>query len=86
MVGQWGDASFLASCILLILSSISFTKVLARHVLALKDPRLGGGAGLGEAGGQGDAAKLLSSASPQLILLLSLLCCRQAGLTSSKVT
>ena len=59
MVGQWGGASFLGSCILLILSSISFTKVLARHVLALKDPRLGGGAGLGEAGGQGDAVKLL---------------------------
>ena len=30
------------------------------HILALNDPRLGGGAGLGEAGGQGDAAKLLS--------------------------
>jgi len=52
MVGQWGDASFLASFILLILSSVSFTKVLARHALALKDPRHGGGAGLGEAGGQ----------------------------------
>ena len=69
MVGQWGDASFLASCILLILSSFSFTKVLARHVLALKDPRHGGGAGLGEAGGQAGrlcqtSQRCLSSAHP----------------------